>query len=118
MDPYDEDVELDKYVLGHCFDLMTPFEFIGQGGAGVARDHAGELVRKAIHARWAEGNDPAVIAAYWQSLEAFRRAVRERVIRDGGVKGLINRCPRCQRILRTPLAKICYWCGHSSKAVS
>jgi hypothetical protein len=25
----------------------------------------------------------------------------------------INRCPACNRIVRTPLARQCLWCGHT-----
>jgi hypothetical protein len=45
-------------------------------------------------------------------IEDFDRGIRERVlkaIRDGTLE--VNRCPRCGRVVRTPLARQCLACG-------
>lgn len=42
--------------------------------------------------------------------EAYLDAVTARVLREEGVK--VNRCPSCARVVRTPVARLCLWCGH------
>jgi hypothetical protein len=67
------------------------------------------------HPRWAEltaADDPAIDAALVAGPEAFRRQVRERLLAEAGDQITIDRCPSCTRILRTPLAQQCLWCGH------
>ena len=43
----------------------------------------------------------------------FLEGVVERILRDLPSGISINRCPECRRVLRTPEAKLCLWCGHS-----
>jgi hypothetical protein len=43
----------------------------------------------------------------------FLDRVVNRILRDHGEEICINRCPKCQAVLRTPKAKICLWCNHS-----
>jgi hypothetical protein len=38
--------------------------------------------------------------------------VVRRLLQDPATQTLINRCPRCHRIVRTPSAKQCLWCKH------
>jgi hypothetical protein len=45
-------------------------------------------------------------------LGEFDRNIRERIfgaVRDGNLE--INRCPRCGRVVQTPLARQCFACG-------
>ena len=41
-------------------------------------------------------------------IEAARR-----LLADHREEIVVNRCPRCRRIVRTPKAKLCLWCGYS-----
>lgn len=41
--------------------------------------------------------------------EAYLDGVVARVL-QGGVE--VNRCPSCNRVVRTPVARLCLWCGH------
>ena len=43
---------------------------------------------------------------------AFLDLVAARLLEASGVKGLVKRCPECRKIVRTPRARLCLWCGH------
>ena len=111
---YDEPSVLTEYVWSQCYTHMTELE-----RAGVKAVHAqykaaaadNETLRRVILEKWGGGNDPVVIQAVAQGEEAFRLAVRDRVLRDH--PELIARCPKCKRVLRTPRAKQCRWCLHA-----
>jgi hypothetical protein len=111
---YDEQSVLTKYVWSHCYTHMTDFERSG-AKAVHAREKAAatdsEAMRRKILEKWGGGNDPVVTAALSHGVEAFRAAVRDRVVKDH--PELIARCPKCDRVLRTPRAKQCQWCLHA-----
>jgi hypothetical protein len=39
----------------------------------------------------------------------------EAILAREGSKLFVNRCPSCHRLVRTPKAKLCLWCGHNWK---
>ncbi len=66
-----------------------------------------------VSVEWEARATPAVRETLAVGLEAFRERVRERVVsalRGGSLP--VNRCPACHRIVRTPRARQCLWCGH------
>jgi len=57
--------------------------------------------------------DQEVLAASLGGLHAIRQRIEQRFAKsllDGSV--VINRCPKCNGVVRTPLAKQCLVCGH------
>jgi predicted RNase H-like HicB family nuclease len=54
---------------------------------------------------------PDVDLALSAGWEVFRLSVCRRILSERGDE-IINRCPRCRRVVRTPLARQCLWCGH------
>lgn len=44
--------------------------------------------------------------------DAFCRELAERVLHEQPAGLVLNRCPRCTRIVRTPKAQQCLWCFH------
>lgn len=111
---YDEDRVLTRYVWDHFAGRMTDFER-RVGDAIIGREkaaHVGANVSDALMARWGRTDDPEINAALADGAEAFRRRVRERVLAEAAGAVFVNRCPRCERVVRTPLARQCLWCGH------
>lgn len=43
--------------------------------------------------------------------EAFRRRVCRRILADAAGEVFVNRCPRRGKVVRTPRARQCFWCG-------
>jgi hypothetical protein len=64
-----------------------------------------------LEERWTVTGDPEVKAALANGAKDFRRPVCSRLLTEAGDKAFVNRCPRCNRVLRTPKARQCFWCG-------
>ncbi len=111
---YDEDRELTRYVWNHFQHLMTDFELrCGLAIMGRAKAAACESpgLAERLRRTWGAADDPEVEEALGDDPEAFRRGVRERLLSAHGADVFINRCRSCSRVLRTPKARQCFWCG-------
>ena len=110
---YDERAVLIEYVWKHCHTYMTNLERHGLKAVH-AREKAAaaenERLRRMILEKWGGGADLQVTEALSRGEESFKRAVCDRVLRDH--PEVINRCPNCGRVARTPKARQCRWCLH------
>ena len=114
MKSYDDEDELTTYVWNHYARFLTPVE--AKAGWAVHADakarfgsaQAAEFIWK----RHKLADDPAVMGALADGVEAFRRRTARRVLRDHASEVFVNRCPKCNRVVRTPKAQQCLWCGH------
>jgi hypothetical protein len=113
---YDEDSELTRYVWEHYRPLMTDFERrVGStilGRAKAASVDSSPALARMLSERWGAAGDPEVENALAEGAEAFRRRVCRRLLGEHGSEVFINRCPSCGRVVRTPGARQCFWCGH------
>jgi hypothetical protein len=115
---YEEDAVLFSYVWRQCQHLMTEVELRADQAATVrmkaegmrSRGH-GDLARRMLE-RWGAPGDLAVDAELRDGQVAFRRRVFCRLLADPRCQALINRCPRCRRVVATPRARQCLWCKH------
>lgn len=111
---YDYDQVLTKYIWDNYYHLLTSSEKL-VAKAALAEEKAkasSERLAKAIRRRWEPKQDPEIMEALQDGAEAFRRQVCERVLRENADDIVINRCPACKRIVRTPKARQCLWCGN------
>jgi ribosome-associated toxin RatA of RatAB toxin-antitoxin module len=114
LDQYNEDEALDAYITTHLRYFLTEFESRVLRVAGIREkaNHVGEPTASKLNERIAEETTD-VIAAASVGYNSVREEIRKRVrlaINNNEVS--VNRCPDCQRIVRTPAAKQCLWCGH------
>jgi hypothetical protein len=112
---YDEDRELTRYVWDHYQQLMTKFERrVGRAITGRAKAAAAQStqMRAALDRNLGAVDDPEVSAALADGPEAARRRVRERLLAERAEEVFVNRCPSCARVVRTPQAQQCFWCGY------
>lgn len=117
---YDEDDVLTWYVWAHFGHLVTEFErrVIGADIANQKEAKGWLSLAQLLRERWGY-DDPAVEEALAEGVEEFRHRVCVRILLERGGEVLINRCPGCDRIVRTPKARQCEWCGgdwHDPKA--
>ena len=107
---YDEDQVLTDYVCRHGNRYFTRLESLGfkAVAARFKAENADPHMAETILAQWGAENDPRVTAALAEGVDAFRKAVRDRILRDH--PEIVKRCPKCARVLRTPEAKQCRWC--------
>src|SRR5688572_21499233 len=113
MKDYDDPGELTEYIWAHYARFFTPVEskaawaVFAEGKAAVGSKAVAEFIWK----RHGLADDPAVMEELKDGVEAFRRRTAQRILRDHGDEILINRCPQCQRIVKSPKAQQCLWCG-------
>ncbi len=113
---YDEDLELDRYVLNHFGHLMTDLERLGQKSVFAqekASNQVSEKMKQVLLDKWGSLNNPEVVEALSGGVEQFRRTVRKRILKDHEESVFLNRCPKCTNLLETPRAQMCLWCNHS-----
>lgn len=111
---YDEERELAGYLWRHYYNFLTEFEstagmaIIVQMQAEVHHNLGGNDLYLEE-----EGflNDSRVREAL-SNREQFIRSASERILREHGNDVLINRCQKCNKIVASPRAKQCLWCGH------
>ena len=109
---YDERLALRSYVWQHCTDQMTEEERrVGQAislRGKLAHSHGDTYIAEKFP--WAFS--PEMDATLKDGPEAYLDGVVGRVLPSVE----INRCPACDRVVRTPVARLCLWCGHDWRA--
>lgn len=111
---YIEPKILKEYILKNYRGLFTSFE----------EDvlHINRLIEKTknysdfnkakIQAREFEKFDQLVLNTAQDDIDSFLEKVALRILKDNENSIFINRCTKCQKIVRTPNAKQCNWCFH------
>ncbi len=120
MKTYDEDSELDRYVWAYCSQSMSKFETrVGRAAmAEFKADHASSSMADMLRRRWGCLSDPAIAEALSDGWPKYRRSVRRRLLVENIGELVVNRCPECLCVVRTPMAQQCLWCGHDWHAKS
>ena len=110
-----------KYVFHNYMNLMTPkeaqaFRHIGgtmkatMGRSDVAAQE--EVKRGSDHLRTWLSDDPEVLLLARDGYDAFVSRTGQRILRDNQDRIVLNYCPRCNGLARTPKARQCRFCGH------
>ena len=118
--PYDEDTVLTDYVCNHYGHLFSKQEALVANWllhrAKLRSLRQGCLSSRVLEERRLQIErllDPKVREEVASNPQAFRTRVRKRILRERANEVNLNRCPRCGRVPRTPLARRCRWCFHS-----
>jgi hypothetical protein len=113
LDEYNEEKVLVAYVINHYGKFFTTVE---------GKAYRALLLRQKIEWSDSDGVDrkleakvravetPDVLEALHGGREAFEHLVYRRIMEEHGDEVFVNRCPECNRVVRTPLAKQCQWC--------
>lgn len=104
---YDEEQVLTNYIRHNYFGMLTKTEKLAAKAilAEEKASTASERMARMLRRQWASPKDQAVIEALQDGPDAFWREVRERILREEPDEFIINRCPECNRIVRTPEAR-------------
>ena len=125
VDSYDDVVALRCYVRQHRRDLMTPLERrVIEYTAPIVSESSHHKIGEHLHGkishlheylerRDGHVDDDAVIAAFQLPYATRSKNAVSRVIEEHRTQIKENRCPACDRIVRTPAARQCLWCGHA-----
>jgi len=116
---YNDAEVLKSYIDRHADYYMSEFERRCVE-LGIRREKAeaaeafGEP-RAAVRNRevWTKYASRDVVLALAEGVGEYKRRIKERLMRQCAKGELsVNRCPKCHRIVRTPKAQQCLWCGH------
>jgi len=115
IDEYEDEAASRSYLEAYWSWYMTDFEKrclpLGARRAKAALDPDSDWSRR-VQGEW-ERAEEKVRSALADGLSEFEQRIRDRVLEAFRERTLvINRCPRCRRVVRTPLARQCLWCGH------
>ena len=111
---YDDDRALTDYVLTHYVRLASDKERLVLKsilGRTKAENVESPVQSRMLRERWGGINDDSINAELANGPDAYRTSLAARLLRDHAGEIVINRCPQCGRVTRTPLAQQCLWCG-------
>jgi hypothetical protein len=110
-----------KYVFAHYGDLMTKHERLayrhltGTVKATLGRSDADaqeEAKGSVYYLRELLSDDPSVLLLARDGLEAFVLRTGQRILNDHRDQIVLNCCPQCGALARTPTARQCRTCRH------
>ena len=112
-----EAFELDdvtRYVFHNYFELLTVKEKLAWKtyAIGAKADHSRNEDYRAIFCRQFGTTDPTVNELLEKGPSYFFTRTRDRVLREHPNKVVLNKCPRCNALCRTPEAKLCPKCNY------
>ena len=115
---YDDEVQLFRIAMDHYAHLTTGFEqrtWHSFEQEGLTHERSAKIFyqqeRQALRDNFRH-EDPLVLAGAASGAELFCRAVAKRIAREHARDLNLNRCPMCNRIPQTPVARQCLWCHH------
>lgn len=116
MTEYDEEKVLTDYVWTYYWSLMTEFERNTERALywqAMSRLNKWTVEKeRSCQQHFGHKGDPAIMEILTDP-ETYRRRVCRQLIAERGEEVFINRCPKCGKIVRTPKARLCLWCGYS-----
>lgn len=102
---YNEAEVLSDYIWNNYYQFVTRFE-----GLAVKVVFGGEHKTESF-LELARDNAPEVIEAVANNDPKIKMVITARIFREHLGLIHINRCPACDRIVRTPKARQCLWCS-------
>lgn len=113
MDTYDDDNAIGQYIAHNFSELMTPFERRVYYLAIKREKATNGGASAALLPKWLEEETAEVVEASKAGLSAVKQQIAKQILTDyANDKLIVNRCPMCGRVVKTPLAEQCLWCGH------
>jgi len=103
---------------GHLMTLKEQRAFRHLSGTmkatlGRSEPAAQEEVKAGLsHLRKLLSDDPEVLVLARDGYDAFVMQTGQRILKDHQAEIVLNYCPRCNALARTPRARQCRFCGH------
>jgi hypothetical protein len=110
---YDEEAVLIDYIWDHYIRFMSEAEWKANRAIQInfKTQGASEKYKQAMAAKYPR--DEATDKLLADGEDIFRQRAAHRVLDQHRSEIFINRCAKCDRIVKTPKARLCLWCGHS-----
>ena len=110
---YDDDRCLTNYIWDNYSSLLTDAEKLAAKTIRIQSKLPDAFGRSITTEELVPQPSPEVAQLLANGDKEFRRIAAARVLRENGGDLTINRCSKCNRIVRTPQARQCLWCGHN-----
>jgi hypothetical protein len=109
---YDDERCLTNYIWDNYLSLLTDAEKLAAKTLRIQVKLPNAFGKSAIAEELLPHPSPEAGELLANGYTEFRRIAAARVLRENGGDLTINRCSMCNRIVRTPQAQQCLWCGH------
>ena len=113
---YDDRSELADYLWHNYPELFTINEKLAAktllAEQKMAAPEMSEAMRRVMERDWVARGNPEIDVLLQYGSDHFRVSTALRVMEDCQDRVFVNRCPSCSRIVATPRARQCLWCGH------
>jgi hypothetical protein len=107
--------ELVPYIIKNYSHLMTLYEHLAYGSIQIGGkiENASSEAINASRVDALIAKDLRVKGLLKNGPEAFLQSLCDRILREHAEQVVVNRCPKCGGLARTPEAKQCPKCFHS-----
>ncbi len=116
MEEYKEEQVLTRYIWNHYRHLMAPEELqLGKAIIGLEKANSAsdpDTQQKMREKFSGQGNLP-IETLLSDGFDSYRESVARRILSENAESVFINRCPKCHKIVGTPKARLCKWCGYN-----
>jgi hypothetical protein len=113
MRTYDEQTELRRYLWTHFTAICSSDELrVYKANIGHMKASSAPQQDKMLRKMFGDWDDPLIATELANGFDSFSDRVLQRIGRESPDLFYINRCEMCDRIVATPKACICGWCGH------
>lgn len=104
--------ELIDYIISYYFHLLSNKEKAAYKHHNTLLKHgdSGSRVKDAMMKHWGT-DDKKTLMLLENGYDNFKRTVAERILKECSNAIVINICPNCGKLARTPQAKQCRYCG-------
>jgi hypothetical protein len=109
---YDDDRCLTNYIWDNYSSLLTDAEKLAAKTLRIQVKLPNAFGQSTTTEELVPHPSPEVAELLANGDTEFRRIAAARVLRENAGDLTINRCSMCNRIVRTPQARQCLWCGH------
>lgn len=113
MDVVDKDTAW--YIIVYFSELMNPAEKLAlrhQQSTVKLEVSENENLTKVYYRKGWLSQDPKVLSYLSEGPDQFMINCAEHILKESPDKVVLNLCPVCSKLARTPYAKQCRFCGH------
>lgn len=118
---YSEDTETRRYVGRWYNHLLTESERLGPSAEWLLKNvpnASPEEIEAVIHEQFDGSEQRLTVMELLTAIDRFTEQSISRILRDHASEIALTRCPDCARIVSSPNAKQCLWCGNDWHAAS
>jgi hypothetical protein len=101
--------------------LLTDSERLGPSAEWLRKnvtDASPEEIEAVINEQYAGYEQRPIVTQLLSAIDRFTEQSISRILRDHASEIVLTRCPDCAKIVSSPNAKQCLWCGNDWHAAS